>query len=247
MIGVTIALVDDTIELTAREKERIRKQAYYVANRERELAKRKAHYVANREKNLAYRKVYYAANRQKSLDYGKVYRKSHFDKMQDYLKTWNANNHEKTYAYGKAWRVANPEKARASVKLWYSVNREKMLVYNRARRIANPEDPVLVAARSRAYQVANPDKIRQKCRKRRARKFALTGHATPQQVQDRWLYYGGKCWMCGATATCTDHVKPLSKGGSDLAANLRPACTSCNSRKGSKWPYATAKAAFSRV
>ncbi len=32
-------------------------------------------------------------------------------------------------------------------------------------------------------------------------------------------------------------VKPLAKGGSHWASNLRPACRSCNSRKGDRWPF----------
>jgi hypothetical protein len=34
-----------------------------------------------------------------------------------------------------------------------------------------------------------------------------------------------------------DHVKPLARGGSNWPANLRPACKSCNSRKGARWPF----------
>ena len=38
--------------------------------------------------------------------------------------------------------------------------------------------------------------------------------------------------MCGTEATAIDHVKPIARGGSNWPANLRPACTPCNSRKG---------------
>jgi 5-methylcytosine-specific restriction endonuclease McrA len=49
--------------------------------------------------------------------------------------------------------------------------------------------------------------------------------------------------MCGGPATSIDHVKPLSKGGQNLLANLRPACISCNARKGGKWygPHALSR------
>lgn len=73
---------------------------------------------------------------------------------------------------------------------------------------------------------------------RRARKEQATiVPFTDQQLQQRWDYYGGKCWMCGETATCTDHVKPLAKGGAHALANLRPACRPCNARKKDQWPY----------
>lgn len=57
----------------------------------------------------------------------------------------------------------------------------------------------------------------------------------PEQIAARMAYFGHKCWMCGDPATALDHVKPVSKGGSDCPANFRPACKSCNSRKGARW------------
>lgn len=53
--------------------------------------------------------------------------------------------------------------------------------------------------------------------------------------ENRRAYYGGLCWMCGKPAEHLDHVKPLSKGGSHLPCNLRPACASCNYKKSNKW------------
>ncbi|WP_461165382.1 HNH endonuclease [Arthrobacter sp. R4-81] len=50
--------------------------------------------------------------------------------------------------------------------------------------------------------------------------------------------------MCGIEgATQTDHVKPISKGGSHCLANLRPICQSCNSSKGGRWPLTKAQLA----
>ena len=48
------------------------------------------------------------------------------------------------------------------------------------------------------------------------------------------------CWMCGAEATEIDHVKPLSAGGSNWPANLRPACHPCNRAKSNHWPLRSA-------
>lgn len=69
-----------------------------------------------------------------------------------------------------------------------------------------------------------------------ARKNAADGRATPRQLAYRWAFYGGLCWICHSPAVEFDHVKPLSVGGSNWPANLRPACRTCNARKNDSWP-----------
>jgi hypothetical protein len=71
-------------------------------------------------------------------------------------------------------------------------------------------------------------------RKRNALGYDYT---TDEMIRGRWEMFGNLCWICGEPATATDHVKPLSKGGSHYPANLRPICKRCNSSKGNKWPY----------
>jgi 5-methylcytosine-specific restriction endonuclease McrA len=64
------------------------------------------------------------------------------------------------------------------------------------------------------------------------------GWASRAAIQARIDFYGGLCWICRAAPyEAIDHVKPISRGGSKWPANLRPACTPCNSRKGAQWPY----------
>lgn len=58
--------------------------------------------------------------------------------------------------------------------------------------------------------------------------------------------FGFKCWMCGAPYDHVDHVKPISRGGSNLLCNLRPACARCNRSKSNKWPFAIADAIWLR-
>ena len=45
----------------------------------------------------------------------------------------------------------------------------------------------------------------------------------------RW---GRVCWRCGGYANSVDHVVPVVLGGTHDLANLRPACSSCNSSTG---------------
>ena len=84
-------------------------------------------------------------------------------------------------------------------------------------------------ARSRSVKRASEQR-------RRAWKVGLSGDVTPLQIEARVAFYGWRCWMCGDPYDCIDHVKPLAKGGFHLPANIRPACSHCNSQKGAKWP-----------
>lgn len=41
------------------------------------------------------------------------------------------------------------------------------------------------------------------------------------------------CELCHrAPATTADHITPISRGGTSALTNLRPACATCNSRRG---------------
>ncbi|WP_240617244.1 HNH endonuclease [Nocardioides speluncae] len=75
--------------------------------------------------------------------------------------------------------------------------------------------------------------------RRKALEEAALGDVDARRLQARIDFYGGCCWMCRAPWTCIDPVKPLSRGGSNWPANLRPACTSCNASKHNRWPFDT--------
>lgn len=72
--------------------------------------------------------------------------------------------------------------------------------------------------------------------RRRAHKAGAKGQCSAQQLQARIDFYGGKCWFaeCGKEYEAIDHVIPLSGGGTNWPANLRPICTKHNSIKGAK-------------
>jgi len=93
----------------------------------------------------------------------------------------------------------------------------------------------------RHYRQTDPDyrvkRIKAAARRRARRHAASYVPFTERQLAERIAYYGGKCWMCrDSDYQHIDHVKPLSKGGAHILANLRPACAACNQRKHAKWP-----------
>lgn len=71
----------------------------------------------------------------------------------------------------------------------------------------------------------------------RARKANAKGFATLDKIRAKVEYYGGKCWICSAPYREIDHVIPLTKGGTNWPANLKPICRSCNARKSNTWPF----------
>lgn len=87
---------------------------------------------------------------------------------------------------------------------------------------------------ARQYRTVNAATVRLWKAVRRLRLRCAKGFATVEQIVARWEFYGGRCWMCGSEADTLDHVKPIVSGGSNWPSNLRPACRSCNSRKGSR-------------
>ena len=154
---------------------------------------------------------------------------------------------EKAIATSAAWRAAHPgyraasrataaymEAQRERANKW----REAHPSYNTAYHTANA-----VAIRARhvttdaARYAIDPEPYYARNRQRRARKLGNPGSATATQIKARWAMWGDRCWMCGATATCTDHHKPVVRGGPNWPSNLRPACQPCNSSKHDKWPY----------
>lgn len=73
--------------------------------------------------------------------------------------------------------------------------------------------------------------VRQYNNTRRARKVAaeVSGPLPFAVYVD--VIMSGPCVYCGALAATVDHIRPLSRGGYEIAENLVPACRSCNSSK----------------
>jgi 5-methylcytosine-specific restriction endonuclease McrA len=169
-------------------------------------------------------------------------------RMADGLSSWCK---ECSKAYTRARVQASPEANRERSKAWYAKNPERGKARARAVRMADPERK---KAQDAAWRQANADHKREMDRawvarnldrarfskrvrqqRRRALQLAAEGFASMEQVQARIDYYGGLCYLCKAAWEQIDHVKPLSKGGSNWPANLRPICTSCNCAKGARW------------
>jgi 5-methylcytosine-specific restriction endonuclease McrA len=124
---------------------------------------------------------------------------------------------EQISAYGRARYKANPKRFKAEAKAWQKANQKKYKRYTAEWQKRHPE-------RRKAYKA-----------KRRTAKTKAGGAYTSAQWIALCDKYHKRCVCCGKKRKLTsDHVVPVSKGGSSNISNIQPLCLPCNSRKGTK-------------
>jgi 5-methylcytosine-specific restriction endonuclease McrA len=168
--------------------------------------------VMTREERLAKKRAYYLANREKALATIRAWFASHQEEVKDYRQRTAAERNRKNHA----WREANPERVREYNATYSATHRESER--QRARR---------------RYQ-ENPEPFYAKNARRRARKLnAPMNDLTASQWNEIKAAYNFCCAYCGRKMKrlTQDHITPLTKGGSNTASNIVPACRSCNSKK----------------
>ena len=140
------------------------------------------------------------------------------EERREYLRQWRARNPD----YMRRWRERNPTyfrdydktpQRRAYDLAYCAENRERRREINRESYARHPETWVASAHR------------------RRSRVLAAPGAASAEQLRARIAFYGHRCAYCRGVFEHVDHVIPLSRGGSNWPANLRPACAPCNLSK----------------
>jgi 5-methylcytosine-specific restriction endonuclease McrA len=99
---------------------------------------------------------------------------------------------------------------------------------------------------SRKWAQANPDKIRAKEQRRRARKVEATVEPfTAADLFAHWEAIGAyACVYCGGPYEHSDHIMPLALGGEHSVENLLPLCADCNLSKGARDPWEWAESRF---
>jgi 5-methylcytosine-specific restriction endonuclease McrA len=165
------------------------------------------YYELNKEKVLAQQKIYYSQNKTRVSDRNKLYYQKNKEAIKARVKAYASSNPDKISAFHKQYRQ-RPE--------WREKNNARGRKYRAQQRVK----PLLALRALKAEQ---------------NRKNA-PGTCSPAQLQARIDYYGKLCYVCFAPYQAIDHVIPITKGGSNWPANLRPICKSCNSRKNNRWP-----------
>ena len=97
-------------------------------------------------------------------------------------------------------------------------------------------------ATAKAWRVANAEKYRTaravRWERRRQRKKALSATLTVEQWRAILKAYKGCCAYCGSKSSnlTQDHIIPVARGGAYSVENIVPACSACNTAKGTKEP-----------
>lgn len=162
---------------------------------------------------------------------GKTYYRC-FEQIRQYVRDNNISHNART----KKYRDLHPEYYSAYDKQYQRNNKDHLRDYRKLYKAANK-------AKRREYdrqqRVKFPEKVAAKASRRRTReKIYLSKDDIGISVEYRKAIKDDPCFWCGidAEAKHTDHIIPLSKGGTDHWYNLARSCATCNLRKNDLMP-----------
>lgn len=139
-------------------------------------------------------------------------------------------------AYQKAWRAANPKKC-----AFYESKRIKVERKPRAPTMAPEEKRKhknrLARERKKRWLKAHPDirKAKKCARNGRRRATSKDGSFTSRDITALLEAQGTLCNHCSTdikTTYTVDHIRAISRGGSNKRENIQLLCAPCNTKKG---------------
>ena len=165
----------------------------------------------------------YAANRDSVLSA----RRQRYETDATFANTVRARN--------RNWYGRNREQRRSYSLRYRQEHGDELRAYDRERnRRSYAQDPRAVLDYYKKWRLRNLQRARAYVRvsghKRRA--AGTGGHFTFEEWEALLAEHEGHCAYCGSTERIeADHRTPLCRGGSNLIANILPACRACNRRK----------------
>lgn len=205
--------------------------------------KNAASYQKNKESRNASDRAKYAA----LSDVGREHKRNQ-------ARDWASRNRERVNANSRQWKAANLDKAAAAAAMralrakWGEQYRIRVADYWRRYyakngaelrakgRLQNKVHRLARQASTRSWRSRNRNRWRETVRRRRSTIVCVyPALEMIAKITQRFEVFGNRCAYCGCEGRLTiDHVKPVSKNGPHMPANIRPACRSCNSSKGNK-------------
>lgn len=154
-------------------------------------------------------------------------------------------NREKINEKRRISASCNRDKVRAKKNAYRVKNIDRVLEYERralAKVIA--KDPYRYRIRASRWQKDNPDKVRAREARRRARKNSAGGKFTASDLESLFDRQSCKCAYCFVRLGKkyhADHIVPIAKGGTSWPDNIQLCCQACNLSKGAKDPIVFAR------
>lgn len=139
--------------------------------------------------------------------------------------------------YQADYRAKNADAKKKRDAEYYEKNKEQ-IKENVARYKLDNKEAILKVAREYSKSRTREQKAAVRHRRRAMLNGVLHIEFTVEEFNARMSMFGFKCWICKVGKfESVDHVKPVSKGGAHILANLRPCCLSCNASKKATWPF----------
>lgn len=195
------------------------------------IAQRKAYVEEHRELLNARQRAYYAANRERLVAEKHAYRIAHPERVKEADHRYRQAHNEEEKERDRKYYQKHHDRARAVRRLYWHANKEQM--HERQRTYAKAHRPEL-REQSRLYRERHRERMRAIYARRHAleRQPGVIRTLTAEQWKAIKAAYNFQCAYCGTRTKLTqDHVWPISKGGPHTAANIVPACLSCNAKK----------------
>lgn len=118
--------------------------------------------------------------------------------------------------------------------------KDRSLRYARESKRRRRQDPAIVALERAAaieWQKNNPEAVRARNHKRRAKVRNAEGYFSKSDIENIQISQGHKCAFCGCGTLKSfhvDHKLPISRGGTNWPDNIQILCAPCNLKKGAK-------------